>query len=94
MKTKLKEMVQKNIVPFDTGSHAHARQLMVYSIENDIQEGKLKLIIDKLNSIILDRIGEEIFPKKKKKQDLDQILQRVEDELSKIDLSERDRDID
>ena len=37
MKTKLKEMVQKNIIPFDTGNYAHSRQLMVYSIENDIQ---------------------------------------------------------
>ena len=62
--------------------------------KNDIPEGKLKLIIDKLNSIIHDRIGEEIFPQLKQKQDLDQILQSVEDELSKIDLSEGDRDID
>ncbi len=40
MKTKLKEMVQKVIIPFDTGKHEHARQLMIYSIENDIQENK------------------------------------------------------
>ncbi len=37
MKTYLREITQKNIVPFDTARHPHARQLMVYCLENDVE---------------------------------------------------------
>lgn len=36
-KTYLREITQKNIVPFDTARHPHARQLMVYMLENDVE---------------------------------------------------------
>lgn len=36
MKTYLKEMIQKNIVPFDTAKHSHARQLLIYMTENNV----------------------------------------------------------
>lgn len=36
-KTYLREITQKNIIPFDTARHPHARQLMVYMLENDVE---------------------------------------------------------
>ena len=38
MKAYLASITQKNIVPFDTANHPHARQLMVYMLENDIAD--------------------------------------------------------
>lgn len=40
MKTYLNELIQKTIIPFDTAKHPHARQLMVYMLENDIEDNK------------------------------------------------------
>ncbi len=37
-KTYLREITKKNIVPFDTAKHPHARQLMVYMLENDVED--------------------------------------------------------
>ncbi|HIU06231.1 MAG TPA: DUF4011 domain-containing protein [Candidatus Onthoplasma faecigallinarum] len=37
MKTYLKEITQKNIVPFDTARHPHARQLLIYMLENGVE---------------------------------------------------------
>ncbi len=36
MKTYLKEIIGKNIVPFDTTKNPHARQLLVYMLENNV----------------------------------------------------------
>ena len=36
-KTYLKELIAKNIVPFDTAKHPHARQLMIYMLENGVE---------------------------------------------------------
>ena len=40
MKTYLNGLIQKTIIPFDTAKHPHARQLMVYMLENDIEDSK------------------------------------------------------
>ena len=40
LKTYLKEIIQKNIVPFDTAKHKHARQLMIYMLENGVEDTK------------------------------------------------------
>ncbi len=40
MKTYLNGLIQKTIIPFDTAKHPHARQLMVYMLENDIEDTK------------------------------------------------------
>ena len=37
MKTYLKEIIKRNVVPFDTARHPHARQLMIYMVENDVE---------------------------------------------------------
>ena len=37
LKTYLKEIIAKNIVPFDTAKHPHARQLMIYMVENGVE---------------------------------------------------------
>ena len=37
MKAYIKEKIQKNIVPFDTSKHKHARQLMIYMLENRVE---------------------------------------------------------
>lgn len=37
MKTYLKELIQKNIVPFDTAKHRHTRQLLIYMLENGVE---------------------------------------------------------
>ena len=36
-KTYLKELIAKNIVPFDTAKHPHARQLLIYMLENGVE---------------------------------------------------------
>lgn len=36
-KTFLKELTAKNIVPFDTAKHPHARQLLIYMLENGVE---------------------------------------------------------
>ncbi len=36
-KAYLKELIAKNIVPFDTAKHPHARQLMIYMLENGVE---------------------------------------------------------
>ena len=36
-KTYLKELIGKNIVPFDTAKHPHARQLLIYMLENGVE---------------------------------------------------------
>ncbi len=52
MKTYLKEITQKNIVPFDTAKHPHARQLMVYCIENDVENiEEIKPLVKMISSI-------------------------------------------
>ena len=40
MKTYLNGLIQRTIIPFDTAKHPHARQLMVYMLENDIEDNK------------------------------------------------------
>lgn len=40
MKTYLNSLLQKNIVPFDTAKNPHARQLIIYMLENNIEEGR------------------------------------------------------
>ena len=37
LKTYLKEIIARNIVPFDTAKHPHARQLMIYMVENGVE---------------------------------------------------------
>ena len=52
MKTYLKELTQRNIVPFDTAKHPHARQLMVYCLENDVENvNEMKPLIKMISSI-------------------------------------------
>ena len=40
MKTYLNGLIQKTIIPFDTAKHEHSRQLMVYMVENDVEDKK------------------------------------------------------
>ena len=52
MKTYLNGLIQKTIIPFDTAKHAHARQLMVYMLENDIEDNeKLKPLVKMISKI-------------------------------------------
>lgn len=37
LKTYIKEITARNIVPFDTAKHPHARQLMIYMLENGVE---------------------------------------------------------
>ena len=49
-KTYLREITQKNIVPFDTARHPHARQLMVYMLENDVENVEdMKLLVEMIS---------------------------------------------
>ncbi len=96
MKTKLKEMLQKTIVPFDTGTHAHARQLMVYSIENDVQEEKgLKPLVKMLSRLDnpklyraydISKVAFFLYPyyKKKTKEKEEEISKQFEGTLQDI----------
>lgn len=40
LKTFIRELMQKNLVPFDTGKYAHSRQLMVFSLENGFDDNQ------------------------------------------------------
>lgn len=52
MKTYLKEVIQKNIVPFDTAKHKHARQLLIYMTENDVEDvNEMKPLIKMISSV-------------------------------------------
>ncbi len=52
MKTYLNNLIQKTIIPFDTAKHEHSRQLMVYMLENDIEDNeKLKPLIKMISKI-------------------------------------------
>ena len=52
MKTYLNGLIQKTIIPFDTAKHEHARQLMVYMLENDIEENsKLKPLVQMISKM-------------------------------------------
>lgn len=55
MKTYLKDLTQRNIVPFDTAKHPHARQLMVYSLENDVEDVKEMKPLIKMISTVEDK---------------------------------------
>ena len=52
MKTYLNGLIQKTIIPFDTAKHEHSRQLMVYMLENDIEENsKLKPLVQMISKM-------------------------------------------
>lgn len=52
MKAYLKDITQRNIVPFDTSKHPHARQLMVYSLENDVTDiNEMKPLIKMISTL-------------------------------------------
>ena len=52
MKTYLNGLIQKTIIPFDTAKHPHARQLMVYMLENDIEDNKkIKPLVKMISKI-------------------------------------------
>ncbi len=52
MKTYLNSMLQRNIIPFDTAKNPHARQLMVYMLENNIEdENKLGPLVQMIAKI-------------------------------------------
>ena len=52
MKVYLKEIVQKNIVPFDTAKHPHARQLIIYMLENDVDKIEdMQPLIDMISKV-------------------------------------------
>ncbi len=52
MKTYLSSLLQKNIVPFDTAQNPHARQLLVYMLENNIEdENKLHPLVQMIAKI-------------------------------------------
>ena len=96
MKTKIREMLNKNIIPFDSGNHAHARQLMVYSIVNDVQEGKgLKPLVKMLSRLDnpklyrtfdISKVAFFLYPyyKKKTKEKEEEILKQFEGTLKDI----------
>lgn len=59
MKTFLKEIIQKNIVPFDTAKHKHARQLLIYMTENDVEDvSEMKPLIKMISSVENKRLYE------------------------------------
>ena len=52
MKVYLKGLIQMTIIPFDTAKHPHARQLMVYMLENDIEDNKqLKPLVKMISKL-------------------------------------------
>lgn len=52
MKTFLKSATQKNIIPFDTANHKHTRQLLVYSLENNVNDvNDMKPLIHMISSL-------------------------------------------
>lgn len=52
MKTYLNGLIQRTIIPFDTAKHPHARQLMVYMLENDIEDNKkIKPLVKMISKI-------------------------------------------
>ena len=52
MKTSLRELIARNIIPFDTASYSHSRQLMVYMLENDFTEEKdLKPLVKMISKV-------------------------------------------
>ena len=62
LKTYLKEIIQKNIVPFDTAKHKHARQLMIYMLENGVEDVKdmkplVKMILQVENPKLSSALG-------------------------------------
>lgn len=51
-KTYINGLIAKTIIPFDTASHPHARQLMVYMLENDIVDiDKMKPLVKMISKI-------------------------------------------
>src|SRR5699024_3826893 len=52
MKAYLKDITQRNIVPFDTAKHPHARQLMIYCVENGVEDiSEMKPLIKMISSV-------------------------------------------
>lgn len=52
MKVYLKDITQRNIVPFDTAKHPHARQLMIYCVENGVEDiSEMKPLIKMISSV-------------------------------------------
>ncbi len=52
MKTYLKEVTQRNIVPFDTAKHPHSRHLLVYCLENDVETiEEIKPLVKMISSV-------------------------------------------
>ena len=57
MKTYLNGLIQKTIIPFDTAKHEHSRQLMVYMVENDVENKKnLKPLVQMISKVEYTRL--------------------------------------
>ncbi len=51
LKAYLSELIKKNIVPFDSGRYSHSRLVMVYSLENEVDDDKLKPLVKMLSKL-------------------------------------------
>ena len=61
MKTYLNSLIQKTIIPFDTARHPHARQLMVYMLENDIEDNKkIKPLVKMVSKIDYPKLNDAL----------------------------------
>lgn len=96
MKTYLREVIQRNIVPFDTAKHQHARQLLIYMTENNVEDAKqMKPLIKMIATVENKKLYESLkwskvafvaypFVKQQTNKKEKEIEEKLQDTMSEI----------